>query len=126
MDQFVLFQLVLVLSNKKIILHLVIQQYLILNSRRYCTLHEGILSVFLPPVGRRSFIRSREIKVCIYSFQVCFERISLITDNVVELFPSLHLTTFIPCVNVNHAMPVDKHSCKVVILESLCKKYGYE
>ena len=28
------------------------------------------------------------------------------------------------CVNVNNPMSVDKHACKVVNLESLCKKHG--
>ena len=41
---------------------------------------EGVLSAFLPPVGRRSF-RSRKMNVFLYSEQLCFEIISLVTNN---------------------------------------------
>ena len=32
----------------------------------------------------------------------------------------------VPCMNVNTPMSVDKHTCKVLNLESLCKKHGDE
>mgnify|MGYP003692258963 CR=1 FL=1 len=41
---------------------------------------DGALSAFLPPVGRRSF-RSCKLNFFLYSEQLCFEIISLITNN---------------------------------------------
>ena len=48
-------------------------------------LKEGVLSAFLPPVGRRS-LRSRKIDVFLYSKQLCFEIISLITSSLRRMY----------------------------------------
>ena len=71
---------------------------------------EGVLSVFLPPVGRRGF-RIRKIDVFLYSQQLRFEIISLITNNktlkrLVDLIifgetESPFYDISVPCVNVN-------------------------